>query len=302
MWLCVENGWDFVVKGGSYEGQIRKQLESVMVIIDNPGHRPLAPIMPPGLPPPTDDDKIAEYCERYLLSDRKTENEVYTYGEFIVKQLDHIIAVLNKAQGNTNQARFAIGDVYTTHLSDPPCLNSIQMKVVEGKLNMAVTFRSWDLFAGFPENLGGLQMLKEYILAHLTFPCEDGKIIAFSDGLHLYEMYEDLVNSLNWRNKMKKDLTEVVMILDESGSMEGLTAETYSWEFVFLAQNIDAHAAALQIGSAHNMNSRVYQAKAGAEGYLDQMVVASAACSSYRSTGNAINISGQDAGNIAGSN
>ena len=197
MWLCITNGWDFVVKGGSYVGQIRKQLESVHIEITDPGQRPLAPIMPPGIPGPTNDDKIAAYFERYILSDRKETNEVYTYGEFVIKQLHHIINLLNKSQGNTNQARIAVGDIATTHLADPPCLNTINLKVVSGQLNMAVVFRSWDLYAGLPENLGGLQLLKEYILSQLTFPCTDGKLIAFSDGLHIYDQYFEIADMLN---------------------------------------------------------------------------------------------------------
>lgn len=197
MSLCVSNGWDFTVKGGSYVGQIRKQLPYVTLVIDSPGERPLSPIMPPGLPGPTNDDKIEEYFERYILSDRVAENEVYTYGTFIVEQVDRIIQLLNDAKGNTNQACIAIGDADTTFLDDPPCLRLISFKVIEGKLVMTVFFRSWDLYAGMPENLGGLQLLKEYILAHLTFPCEDGMLIANSDGLHIYEQYFKIVDSLN---------------------------------------------------------------------------------------------------------
>ena len=196
MWLCVNNGWDFVVQGGSYVGQIRKQLPYVTLVIDEPGIRPLSPIMPPGLPGPTNDDKIEEYFERYILSDRVAENEVYTYGSFIVQQADRIVELLNKAKGNTNQACIAIGDISTTFLDDPPCLRVLSFKVVDGRLDMTVFFRSWDLYAGLPENLGGLQLLKEYILTHLTFPCADGRLIAQSDGLHIYEQYFKIVDSL----------------------------------------------------------------------------------------------------------
>lgn len=197
MWLCVKRGWDFVVKGGSYVGQVRKQLSHVTIVITQPWMRPLSPIMPPGLPGPTNDEKIEDYFERYILSDRKEENEVYTYGSFIVKQLDRIIDIINQAKGNTNQACIAIGDADTTFLSDPPCLRLCSFKVVNGRLEMSLFFRSWDLYAGFPENLGGLQLLKEYVLAHLDFPCEDGALIAYSDGLHIYDQYFDLVNMLN---------------------------------------------------------------------------------------------------------
>jgi len=200
MWLCVKNGYDFLVKGGSYVGQIRKQLEDVKIIIDKPGIRPLAPILPPGIPPPTSDEKIEEYFLRYIVGSEKRDNEVYTYGEFISKQLPRILELLISSKGNTNQATICIGNIETTFLDDPPCLRSISFKVVNGKLNMTVYFRSWDLYAGLPENLGGLQRLKEIVLEYLLdagLRVEDGRIIAFSDGLHLYDQYFQIVDTLN---------------------------------------------------------------------------------------------------------
>jgi len=200
MWLCVKNGYDFLVKGGSYVGQIRKQLEGVKIVIDQPGTRPLAPILPPGVPPPTSDEKIEAYFLRYIVGSEKSDNEVYTYGEFISKQLVRIVELLVSSNGNTNQATICIGNIETTFLDDPPCLRSISFKVVNGRLNMTVYFRSWDLYAGLPENLGGLQRLKEIVLAYLQaaeMQVEDGKIVAFSDGLHLYDQYFQIVDTLN---------------------------------------------------------------------------------------------------------
>jgi len=200
MWLCVKNGYDFLVKGGSYVGQIRKQLEGVKIVIDQPGTRPLAPILPPGVPPPTSDEKIEAYFLRYIVGSEKSDNEVYTYGEFISKQLVRIVELLVSSNGNTNQATICIGNIETTFLDDPPCLRSISFKVVKGRLNMTVYFRSWDLYAGLPENLGGLQRLKETVLEYLQaaeMQVEDGKLIAFSDGLHLYDQYFQIVDTLN---------------------------------------------------------------------------------------------------------
>ena len=220
MWLCVRAGWDFVVKGGSYVGQIRKQLRYVTIVIDKPGQRPLSPVMPPGTPGPTNDEKIENYFARYIMSAEVAENEVYTYGTFIIGQVGRIIELLNKAKGNTNQACIAIGDATTTLLDDPPCLRLVSFKVVEGKLDMTVFFRSWDLYAGLPENLGGLQILKEYVLTYLDFPCEDGAIIAYSDGLHLYHQYFDLADSLNVdkisiSEEAKADKAELSQMEDE---------------------------------------------------------------------------------------
>lgn len=199
MTLCVQKGYDFVVKGGSYVGQIRKQLEYVTIVINHPGVRPLAPLMPPSVPGPTSEDKINDYFARYIFSSEKAENEVYTYGEFIMEQYHRVLRLLIESGGNTNQATICIGNPETTFLDDPPCLRSISFKVVDGHLNMTVYFRSWDLYAGLPENLGGLQLLKEMMLQDLKpyMRIKDGKLIAFSDGLHLYEQYFGLVDCLN---------------------------------------------------------------------------------------------------------
>lgn len=205
MCLCVRSGYDYIVERGSYEGQIRKQLEMAMVVIEDPGKRPLAPIMPPGIPAPTSDEKIEKYFLDYIIGDELHGNEMYTYGSFIAPQLPRAIEILNSSNGNSNQACIAIGDVKSIAQSDPPCLRTIDFKVVNGKLNMIVFFRSWDLFAGFPENLGGLQLLKEYVLAHLNFECSDGSIIAYSSGLHIYEQYFDLVDMLSI-NKISVDV------------------------------------------------------------------------------------------------
>jgi thymidylate synthase len=197
MWKCVRHGEDFMVKGGSYVGQIRKQLPIFCGVIASPWKRPLAPLMPPGFPPPSTEEKIEAYFERYIMSDRLEENEQYTYGTFIVGQLDEIIDKLNKAKGNTNQACMTIGAPEVVFLPDPPCLREVSFKVVNNELQMSVFFRSWDLVAGMPENLGGLQLLKEYVLDQLDFPCSDGPMICYSDGLHIYDQYFELVDALN---------------------------------------------------------------------------------------------------------
>lgn len=218
--LCVSKGKDFVVKGGSYKGQIRKQLEYVSIIIYNANIRPLSPILPPNIPGPTNEEKIEKYFQDYIFNSG-TGNEQYTYGDFIKAQYEKVIYLLKESKGNTNQATIAIGDAGTTFLSDPPCLRCISFKVVDNKLNMTVYFRSWDLYCGLPENLGGLQLLKEMVLSDLqeSINIEDGKIIAFSDGLHLYEQYFDLVNLLNIEKVTvtEKVVTDKVNFFNKNG-------------------------------------------------------------------------------------
>lgn len=199
LWSCARYGYSYKVEKGSYEGQIRKQLSHLVTLINEPYTRPLAVSMPEntGIPAPTSEEKIQSYFYEYLATDTKGEKEDYTYGQYIAPQLPVVIDLLNRSGGATNQACITIGGKDSIYLSDPPCLRVVDLKVVEGKLNMSLFFRSWDIFVGFPENLGGLQLLKEYILMHLDFPVEDGPIIAYSSGAHIYEQYFPIVNLLN---------------------------------------------------------------------------------------------------------
>lgn len=194
--LCIAKGVDDVVLGGSYVGQIRKQLPFFSGRIINPGHRTLSPLPPPGVPCSTSEDKIESYFLKYLMSSEVEENEVYTYGSFIEPQLDRCIQLLNDSNGKTNQASITVGDVSTTFLDDPPCLRSISFKVINDRLQMTVYFRSWDLYAGLPENLGGLQLLKEYVLETMDVEAADGDLVVFSDGAHIYSQYFDIINTL----------------------------------------------------------------------------------------------------------
>ena len=199
MWLCVRNGHDYTVQRGSYVGQVRRQLASLSITIDEPGRRPLAVSLPEhlGFAPPTDEERIEEYFYNYLYSGEKQRMQDYTYGEFIGPVLPRVIHMLQNNLEGTNQACINIGDEHSILLQDPPCLRLVDFKVVGSKLTLSAYFRSWDLFAGLPENLGGLQLLKEYVLGYIS--CQgilDGPMYIYSSGAHLYEMYFPLVNQL----------------------------------------------------------------------------------------------------------
>lgn len=197
MWCCIRNGYFYTVEQGSYKGQLRKQLDYVVIIVEQPGSKPLAVKVPEtlGFSSPTSETKIYNYFINYLISDAIPQNTQYTYGQFITSQIDQVINKLKNSNGNTNQATITIGNEKSVYLEDPPCLRLIDFKVVNKRLNMHLFFRSWDLFSALPENLGGLQLLKEYVLSFLP-QFEDGKIIAYSSGIHLYEMYFPLANQL----------------------------------------------------------------------------------------------------------
>ena len=109
---------------------------------------------------------------------------------FIWPQVPKVIKMFREQGPGTNQASIAVCNENSIDLEHPPCLRHIDCRVKNDKLHFMLYFRSWDLWGGFPTNLGGLQLLKEYMAGEIGV--KDGSIAAFSKGLHLYEHCWDL--------------------------------------------------------------------------------------------------------------
>ncbi|MDP8260339.1 MAG: thymidylate synthase [Candidatus Gygaella obscura] len=203
----LEKGHVYTITKGSYEGQRRLEFDLATIRVKKPSHQ-IIPIIPEGMsiPVPTDMDYIQGYLA-YLLTGSKTENEDYTYGERLVdpkiklkqkdttnlvkemplevNQIEEVIKLYKEKGHGTNQAIMEIGMPSDIKLDDPPCLRLIDTRVRYGKLHFILYFRSWDLWGGFPSNMGGLQLVKQYMAEEIGV--EDGEMIALSKGLHLYE-------------------------------------------------------------------------------------------------------------------
>jgi thymidylate synthase len=194
--LCLRrvlaDGYQYTIERGSYAGQERKELDMVTVKIVNPSTRPLTPDVPPGVPSPSTMEYVESYLP-YLMTSQRAEGEQYTYGQYLESQIAEVIRMYREDGFNTNQAYMAVGDMRSIFLADPPCLRGIDTRVRYGKLHFIAYFRSWDLWAGFPNNLAAMQLLKEYMGQEIGV--EDGEIIAVSKGMHLYGYSWDLART-----------------------------------------------------------------------------------------------------------
>ncbi len=204
----LDKGHVYTITRGSYNGQKRLEFDFVSIRVKNPGHQ-IIPIIPEGMsiPAPTDMEYINGYLS-YLLTGAKTNTEDYTYGERLVEpkarikeningkemvkeislncnQIEEVIKMYKDKGFGTNQATMEIGMPSDLKLEDPPCLRIIDTRIRYGKLHFILYFRSWDLWGGFPSNLGGLQLVKQYMAEEIGVG--DGEIIAVSKGLHLYD-------------------------------------------------------------------------------------------------------------------
>jgi len=186
--LCLRKtlteGYEYKIERGSYAGQHRKELDFVVAQVRNPGTRPLVPNVPQGVPPPSTMEYVESYLP-YLMTGHRAEEEQYTYGQYLEKQIAEVIRMYKEDGFNTNQAFMAVGDSQSIFLSDPPCLRGIDTRIRDNRLHFIVHFRSWDLWAGFPSNLAAIQLLKEYMAGEIGV--DDGELIALSKGLHLYD-------------------------------------------------------------------------------------------------------------------
>ena len=134
--------------------------------------------------------EVPKYHIVYVRRNGKAHWSGNTYGERLEYQIEKVIEMYKNDGYGTNQACMSVSKPSDIDLGDPPCCRSIDTRISEGKLHFIVYFRSWDLWNGFPANLGAIQLLKEYMSAEIGV--EDGEIIASSKGLHLYNYVFEL--------------------------------------------------------------------------------------------------------------
>lgn len=186
-WLCANQecmafGREYAIERGSFVGQKRKQLDFLAFIITKPWERPLAVEF--GGQAISDDESIYRYFEDYLINSSLAADEQYTYGNRLRLQGEPVARMLRETP-NTNQATAEIAKPSDINLSDPPCLRVISWKAIDGKLRLTSFWRSWDLYAALPTNLGGLQLLNEFMAEWANV--KPGPLVCVSDGAHIYD-------------------------------------------------------------------------------------------------------------------
>jgi len=79
-----DHGRPYTKTAGSRTGMTMHGFDFVSGFIHYPHTRPLAPIMPPGVPPVTTDENIEKYFTNYLMDSKLEKNEHYKYSTWIV--------------------------------------------------------------------------------------------------------------------------------------------------------------------------------------------------------------------------
>jgi hypothetical protein len=213
---ALEQGRRYEITSGSHAGGFRLSLDSAHCYIRYPETRPLYPLGKEGLINPVgkvmvngrEMDEIEHYFHHYVLNPHGSQpNEHYNYSEWLYP-LAHLAIdyYAEKGFGNAH-AVLRVGDPfcfrdyfrpYSDETSRPttPCLLGIDTRIVDGKepgtwfLMFWVNYRSWDLYSGFLTNLGGFQLLKEYMAEMISSKSgkrvRPGPTFATCKDLHLY--------------------------------------------------------------------------------------------------------------------
>jgi thymidylate synthase len=204
-----DNSYTQNIQRGSFEKeQYRLQYPGIAVYIEHPS-QDIVPVIPPalGIPSPTTMEYIEDYFANYLMDPDLSENETYRYSSRIHNQMPKGGTQLQRAIDMlretplTNQAVVEIGTPEDYDVCygkdeklDPPCLRLLDFKALpyNNSVYLTVTayFRSWDLWAGFPSNLGGLELLKQYVAGETGLL--NGPMYAYSAGAHIYGYQEEL--------------------------------------------------------------------------------------------------------------
>lgn len=124
--------------------------------------------------------------------------------QLFLNQIELLIWTYKNRGHRNNQMVLQVAHPTDMLLQDPPCLRAIDTRIQDGKLHFIIIFRSWDLWGGFPANLAGMQMMKEYIASEIGV--EDGEMIVSSKGLHLYDYVWELAEIL--RGKTLEEFRE----------------------------------------------------------------------------------------------
>lgn len=86
LYKCVDQGRNFTIDQGSFEGQDRREFDFFTVHITHPDKGELLPQLPEGslIPNPVEEGYLTTYLP-YLMTGEEKEGEAYTYGQRICK-------------------------------------------------------------------------------------------------------------------------------------------------------------------------------------------------------------------------
>ena len=128
----------------------------------------------------------------------------YTYGERLrawslpgvppLDQIEQAIRRLKESSATRRATAVTWIPPVDTAKDEVPCMIVDDFKLRDGRLNLAVFFRSHDFAGAYPANLYGLARVLEYVAREVV--AEPGSISTTSASAHIYEHDWDWVEEM----------------------------------------------------------------------------------------------------------
>ena len=173
-----------------------RELLSMQVVVEDPYQE-----MIPG-EYSWNEERLEEYAGQ-LLSGVNPGFE-YTYGERLrawsvsgvppLDQIEQAIRRLKESSATRRATAVTWIPPVDTAKDEVPCMIVDDFKLRDGRLNLAVFFRSHDFAGAYPANLYGLARVLEYVACEVN--AEPGSISTTSASAHIYEHDWDWVEEM----------------------------------------------------------------------------------------------------------
>lgn len=180
------------IRPNGYDGQWQELIDLVAIVTDEP----VGFYFPEPNYLPVDRPFVEQYIAQMLDDAQPEEGVKYTYGQRLRSwfQRDQIKQVIHKLTADSNSAR-AVMSLWDAQAdpdsANPPCLNHIWVRVVDGALSLTATFRSNDMFSAWVANAIGLRALQQHIYEQIQLrsgrPLMLGPLITISQSAHIYD-------------------------------------------------------------------------------------------------------------------
>jgi len=128
----------------------------------------------------------------------KKPEEIDVWNHLHVNQMELMIWTYRNKGHRNNQMIMQVGSPSDMLLKDPPCLRHIDTRIQDDQLHFYPYFRSWDLWGGLPANLAAIETMKQYCASAIGV--ENGEIIAYSKGLHLYNYVWEIAETVRGKS------------------------------------------------------------------------------------------------------
>ena len=129
-----------------------------------------------------------------------------------INQINYIIDKLKKKPYSRRAQAITWRPLVDPFHSDPPCLQRIYMRIINGKLTMQTTWRSRDLFRAWEANVNGMIRIQKKVAEELGV--EIGNYVDFCNSLHIYGStipeVKDMLNRMKNKGEIPEELLEYV--------------------------------------------------------------------------------------------